>query len=154
MADVVAQLPARYADVLTSGDASSFAPEFAADEFAAQVHDRIEADRARLAEVAEVGAAFQVVQTPGRPDDVLSATAVNGDVLVVAGFRTTVSATGRPGSGAIGVPADLAAAVGTSSVTGSLTTVSVSALAFVVPAAAGNIHVVAAADGLSSASTT
>jgi len=130
LADVVAHVPDRYADVLRDGDRSAHAPEFETDGYAAALRDRIEAERTRMGPELRTTVTHEVLRQEGQPDVVFAAVAGNGDALVVAGFVTTVTATAGPGLRGV-------------------TTRWIAALAFVVPAAEGNIRVVGAADAIS-----
>ncbi len=146
--DVVAQLPQRYLDVLTLGDASVYAPEFAADGFAAALAERTAAETDRLTSVATTTVSHEVVVDDQGREVAMAALTATGDALVMVAFRTTLTSTVRAGRGVIGVPTEFVAAVGVEQVSGTLTTESVAALAFVVPAERGNIRVVAVADGV------
>ena len=81
-----------------------------------------------------------------------TARAANGDVLAVTAVETTVTMTVRPGAGELRPGTEVRAATGVEEVEGTLTTRSVAALAFLVPAEQGAIRLVAVGEGLVSAS--
>ena len=144
----VAGLAQRYASVMSEGDASPSAAEFEPDPFVEAVRARAAAEGQAVAAVADTTLAS------GPLDDVevlFAARAVNGDLLAVTAVETTVTMTVRPGAGQLRPGTEVRAAAGVEETEGTLTTRSVAALAFVVPAEQGAIRLVAVGEGLVSA---
>lgn len=146
LADVTADLPARFADVLARGDASEHAPEFAADPVSAAVQDRV----AALVGGRRSGAAVEHVPqpAPGAPS-VLALLDADGGAVVAAAVTTTVTVTAEPGGEAVRLPDDVAAIAGAPAAR-RVEVVSTVALVFAVPEERGNIGPLAAADGIAS----
>lgn len=145
---VLAELSGRYASVLADGDASTAAAEFEPDAFVEGVLARAGAEQAAVAGVAET----TVTHTPYGDDDVLYAVeGADGDVLAVTAVQTVTTMTVLPGAGVLQPDAEVRAAAGIEETDGTLTTRSVAALAFVVPAESGAIRLVAVGEGLVSA---
>jgi hypothetical protein len=146
LADVTADLPTRFADVLARGDASEHAPEFAADPVSAAVRDRVTA----LVGAASSGATVEHVAAPapGAPP-VLALVDADGGAVVAAAVTTTVTVTASPGNEAIRLPDDVAGVAGAPAAR-RVQVVSTVALVFAVPEERGNIGPLAAADGITS----
>ena len=145
----VAGLAQRYASVMSDGDASPSAAEFEPDPFVEAVRARAAAEGQAVASVADTTLAY------GPLDGVevlFTVRAANGDVLAVTAVETTVTMTVRPGAGELRPGTEVRAATGVEEVEGTLTTRSVAALAFLVPAEQGAIRLVAVGEGLVSAS--
>lgn len=141
-------LATRYAGVLTEGDASPSAAEFAPDAFVEAVRARAEAEREAVAGVAGT----TVEHSAYRDGDVMyAARAADGDVLAITAVETTTTTTVRPGAGVVRPDADVGAVAGIDETDDTLTTRSVAALAFVVPAEQGAIQLVAVGEGLAGA---
>lgn len=148
---VLAGLADGYASVLTEGDASPAAAEFEPDPFVEGVLARAEAERAAVAGVADT----TVTHAPFGDDPVLYAVeGVEGDVLAVTAVETVTTMTVQPGAGVLQPGAEVREVVGIESTDGTLTTRSVAALAFVVPAERGAIRLVAVGEGLVAADAT
>ncbi|MGJ7442051.1 hypothetical protein [Aquipuribacter sp. MA13-6] len=142
---VLAGLADGYASVLTDGDASAAAAEFEPDPFVEGVLARAEAEQAAVEGVATT----TVTHEPYGDDAVLYAVeGVEGDVLAVTAVETVTTMTVRSGAGVLQPGAELREVVGIESTDGTLTTRSVAALAFVVPAERGAIRLVAVGEGL------
>jgi hypothetical protein len=142
---VLAGLAGRYAAVMTDGDASEQAAAFEPDPFVEAVRARAAAERESVAAVADT----TVTHTPFGGGEVLyAARAANGDVLAVTAVTTTTVMTVRPGAGVLRPGTEVRAAAGIEETDGTLTTRSVAALAFVVPAEQGAIRLVAVGEGL------
>lgn len=145
---VLDELSERYASVLADGDASPAAAEFESDAFVEGVRARAEAEQAAVAGVAET----TVTHMPHGDGDVLYAVeGADGDVLAVTAVETVTTMTVLPGAGVLQPGAEVRAAAGIEETDGTLTTRSVAALAFVVPAESGAIRLVAVGEGLVSA---
>lgn len=144
----VTGLAERYASVLTDGDASPAAAEFEPDPFAEAVRARVVAEAAAVAGVART----TVEHGPLDGVDILyAARAANGDVLAVTAVETTVTMTVGSDGGELRPGTEVRAAAGVEETDGTLTTRSVAALAFVVPAEQGAVRLVAVGEGLVSA---
>lgn len=142
---VLDDLSGRYASVLADGDASPAAAEFEPDAFVEGVRARSEAERAATAGVART----TVIHSAYGDGEVLYAVAgADGDVLAVTAVQTVTSMTVQPGAGVLQPDAEVRAAAGIEETDGTLTTRSVAALAFVVPAESGAIRLVAVGEGL------
>lgn len=142
---VLDDLSGRYASVLADGDASPAAAEFEPDAFVEGVRARSEAERAATAGVART----TVTHSPYGDGEVLYAVAgADGDVLAVTAVQTVTTMTVQPGAGVLQPDAEVRAAAGIEETDGTLTTRSVAALAFVVPAESGAIRLVAVGEGL------
>lgn len=141
----VTDLAARYASVMTDGDASDAAAEFEPDPFVSAVRARAEAETAAVADVAST----TVVHEPFEGGPVLfAARTVDGDVLAVTAVQSTTTMTVRPGEGVLRPGREIRAVAGIEETNGTLTTRSVAALAFLVPAEQGAIRLVAVGEGL------
>lgn len=148
---VLQGLAARYATVMAEGDASEQAAAFEPDPFVEAVRARVAAEQASVAEVADTA----VTHAPFGDGEVLyAARAANGDVLAVTAVTSTTVMTVRPGAGVLRPGTELRAAAGIEETNGTLTTRSVAALAFVVPAEQGAIRLVAVGEGLVAAEAT
>lgn len=142
---VLTGLAERYAAVMADGDASEQAAAFEPDPFVEAVRARAAAERESVADVADT----DVTHTPFGGGEVLyAARAANGDVLAVTAVTTTTVMTVRPGAGILRPGTEIRAAAGIEETDGTLTTRSVAALAFVVPAEQGAIRLVAVGEGL------
>jgi hypothetical protein len=142
---VLSGLAERYASVMADGDASEAAAQFEPDPFVEAVRARAAAEQEAVAAVADT----TVSHTPFGGGEVLyAARAVNGDVLAVTAVTTTTVMTTRPGEGTLRPGTEVRAAAGIEETDGTLTTRSVAALAFVVPAEQGAIRLVAVGEGL------
>lgn len=147
----LADLAERYASVMTEGAASPSAAQFQPDPFVTAVRARAEAERDAVAAVAGT----TVEHEPYGGGEVLfAARAADGDVLAVTAVTTTTTMAVRGGAGELRPVPEVAAAAGIEQTTGTLTTRSVAALAFVVPAEQGAIRLVAVGEGLTSAEAT
>ncbi|WP_422665449.1 hypothetical protein, partial [Aquipuribacter hungaricus] len=146
----VTDLASRYASVLADGDASAAAAEFEPDPF-------VEAVRARtVAEATAVQGVAGTLVEHGPLDGVevlYAARSAGGDLLAVTAVETTVTMTPRSTSGVLRPGPEVRAAAGVEETDDVLTTRSVAALAFVVPAEQGAIRLVAVGEGLVSAET-
>ena len=141
----VAGLARRYASVMSDGDASPAAAEFEPDPFVEAVRARAAAESRAVSAVA----GSTVVHGPLDGVEVLfAARADTGDLLAVTAVETTVTMTARPGAGQLRPGTEVRAAAGVEETDGTLTTRSVAALAFVVPAEQGAIRLVAVGEGL------
>ncbi len=124
--DVVRQ----YADVLAQGDVSAFAPSFAPDVFHKQIETTLAATRAGLTQ--GLGAAATVTETyQPRPGELYSFSTLDGGALVIAGMTTTTSLS--LSGGKIEFRDDVAALLGTTTVSKSATFVWSDVLVFSVP---------------------
>ena len=124
--DVVNQ----YADVLAHGDVSAFAPSFAPDVFHKQIETTLAATSTGLTQ--GLGAAATVTETyQPRPGELYSFSTLDGGALVIAGMTTTTSL--RLSGGKIEFQADVAALLGTTTVSNSATFVWSDVLVFLVP---------------------
>ncbi len=150
LADVTADLPVRFGDVLARGDASEHAPEFAADP----VSDAVQARVAALVDTRSATAAVEHVPepAPGAPA-VLALVDADGGALVAAAVTTTVTVTAAPGGDSVRLPEDVAAVAGAPAAR-QVQVVSTVALVFAVPEERGNIGPLAAADGITSVTAT
>ncbi len=126
-ADAVAQ----YADVLTNGDASAFAPTFPADYFRSALTD------ARAQAVASLQAVATVAETVAPvPDQVMALRTADGGALVVGQLSTVTTVTLSQGSITLNDPFD-AALAGKGSVTSHLVRTWTDVVALYVPPAGG-----------------
>lgn len=141
----LAGLAERYASVLADGDASAAAAEFEPDPFVEGVRARADAERDAVGGVAET----TVTHAPFGDEAVLYAVeGSEGDVLAVTAVETVTTMSVRPGAGVLQPGAEVGEVAGIESTDGTLTTRSVAALAFVVPAERGAIRLVAVGEGL------
>lgn len=145
----VAGLAERYADVLAEGEASEYAAQFEPDAFVPAVQARAEAEAAAVAAVADTATTWEPYED-GVQHVALTA---DGDALVVTAVTGTSRTTVRPGAGTLRLGPELAALAGVDETDESLTSTSVAALAFVVPAERGAIRLVALDEGLVGAET-
>lgn len=157
LGDVVAQLPERYLSVLTEGDASPFAPEFAPDPVSARVRGRAAALGQAVAAAGRVTATHGTAGGAGTPGGTLLAVQdAAGDGVVVTVVDTTLTVAPRRSATSVPVPdeaGDMAALremVAAPAVPG-LTVDSSAVLMFAVPARSGNIRLTAAAEGVTGA---
>lgn len=141
----VADLAARYASVLSDGDAGEFAAQFEPDPYVEAVRARTAAETAAVAEVADLTVTHAAATDSGGPFIALSS---EGDALVVTAVRSTTTATVRPGAGVLRPGAEVGALAGVDEADSSLTTTSLAVLAFVVPAESGAIRLIAVDEGL------
>lgn len=137
-------LAAGYASVMTDGDSSESAARFEPDPFVDAVRDRAQAESDAVAEVANTTVEHQ----PSRGAPLFAAESSTGDILVVTAVTTMTVMTPRPGEGVLRPGPEVRAAAGIDETDGTLTTRSVAALAFVVPAEQGAIRLVAVGEGL------
>lgn len=143
--DVLAGLGTRYAELMAEGAASTSAAEFAPDPFVEAVRLRAQAEQDAVSGVAGT----TVDHRPLGGEDVLfAARSADGDVLAFTAVETATTTTVRPGAGVLLPGEELAEAAGIDETDDTLTTRSVAALAFVVPAEQGAIRLVAVGEGL------
>ncbi|WP_380168786.1 hypothetical protein [Jannaschia sp. R86511] len=141
----LADLAERYASVLSDGDASPAAAEFEPDPFVSAVRARTEAERAAVDAVATTVVTHEAY---AGGDLLYAVRGADGDVLAVTAVESTTTMTARPGAGVLRPDAEVAAVAGIDETDGTLSTRSLAALAFVVPAEQGAIRLVAVGEGL------
>ncbi|NAZ87956.1 hypothetical protein, partial [Kineococcus indalonis] len=132
----------RYADVLLRGDASEFAGQFAPDAYRTGVVDSA-AQQTRALEAA--GGSFTQERTR-LEDPVLAVRTRDGGALVVAGYRSSVTAAG-PAGGRPGRLQDAAAALAGRPDFTSVTTVVQEVVVLALPPGQGPVSVVAVQSG-------
>jgi hypothetical protein len=123
-ADVVA----RYADLLTTGNASAFKDAFAADAFRTQVLGEQDAERAAVSAFF----AYQVAHQP-RPDAVWSVRTEDGGAIVLGAMNATRSFSVTVRGAKLPLPPDLAALAGTQEANQQAGVTSLEIVAFAVP---------------------
>ncbi|WP_337061628.1 hypothetical protein [Kineococcus sp. G2] len=133
----------RYADVLLHGDGSEFADLFTADAYRSSVVSSAQ-EQARALEAA--GGSLTQERTL-LDDSVVAVRTRDGGALVVAGYRSSVTASG-PDGGRPGTLQDVAAALaGRDGGVTSVTTVLEEVVVFAVPPGGGQVSVVAVQSG-------
>lgn len=121
----------QYADVLAKGDVSTFASSFSPDVFHKQIETTLAATKTGLTQ--GLGTAATVTETyQPRPGELYSFSTLDGGALVIAGMTTTTSLT--LSGGKIEFQNDVAALLGTTTVSSSATFVWSDVLVFLVPA--------------------
>lgn len=124
------EVVAQYAEVLAQGDVSTFAPSFAPDVFHKQIDTTLAATKTGL--MQGLGTAATVTETyQPRPGELYSFSTLDGGALVIAGMTTTTSLT--LSGGKIEFQNDVAALLGTTTVSSSATFVWSDVLVFLVP---------------------
>jgi len=124
------EVVAQYADVLAKGDVSSFAPSFAPDVFHKQIETTLAATKTGLTQGLGTAASVTETYQPG-PGELYSFSTLDGGALVIAGMTTTTSLT--LSGGKIEFQNDVAALLGTTTVSSSAVFVWSDVLVFSVP---------------------
>ncbi|WP_432573723.1 hypothetical protein [Kineococcus sp. SYSU DK005] len=132
----------RYADVLLRGDDSAFADQFAPDAYRAGVVGSTEQQTSAL---EGSGGSLTQERTP-LPDPVLAVRTRDGGALVVAGYRSSVTASGPEGGRPGRLQEAAAALAGRTDVT-SVTTVVEEVVVLALPPGRGPVSVVAVQSG-------
>lgn len=139
---------ARYASVLTSGDASKHSGEFTQDAFRKAVVGEQDAERKAAGTTCKGCFSYQVTHTP-RADSVWSVRTLDGGALVLGVLDTTRTFTVAAQGSKLPISADLAVLGGKNQATKSAAITSVQVVAMHVPAASSDeqLEVVAADRG-------
>ena len=139
-----AEVVDHYADVLTAGDASAFAAEFAADGY----RDSITASTDQERRALEAAGGSLTQERTVLPDSLVAARTRDGGALVLAGYRWSTTSAGPAGGLRGHLEAPLAALAGRAD-TIRATVVREEVLAFVVPPGEGSVvSVLAAQSGI------
>ncbi|WP_432564727.1 hypothetical protein [Kineococcus sp. SYSU DK003] len=137
-----ADLAAHYADMLTAGDSSRYAAEFAPDAYRQGVADATAAERSAL----EAAGGRFTQERSVLPDGVLAVRTRDGGALVVAGYSWSTTSAGPAGGQAGTLDPALAALAGTGQAL-EATVTRQEVVVFSVPPGQGPVSVVGAESG-------